>query len=104
MRRIGSNLLGVLQATIVLVLLGWIAYAQRDVVLALWWTPPAGWGRQCQLIVQTWLAPLLLAMLGLAVLDYLWQRAMFRRSLRMTDQELRDELRDEQRTTGKSHQ
>ncbi len=95
LRRLGSNILGWFQALVAVVILAGVVWWRWDVALMLWGRSPSDWGKQLWPIAQVWLGPVLLAMAALALIDYWWQRTMFRRSLRMTDQELRDELRHE---------
>ncbi len=85
---------GVFKLIVVLGVAGAVLYQQRGALLALAaLPPPALLDRLAQLLLWTGLK-LGAALLVLAVLDYAYQRWRHERDLRMTPQELREEMRN----------
>lgn len=96
-RRLVGNLLGVAQAVAVVSTLMGLAWWRGDTLQAFWLDDGAPWEAHAGALLKDWVAPILGVMLGVALIDFVCQRAIFRRSLRMTDEQLRDELRQERR-------
>lgn len=100
LRRIfaGSNMVhlgfGVFKVVIVLAVGGAVLYGERESLLGLSTMGPAALARQMTHILLATMLKIGAALLILAILDYVYQRWRYEQDLKMTPQELREELRN----------
>jgi flagellar biosynthesis protein FlhB len=88
--------LGAAKLAAVLLVAGWSVWALRYQLLTLGAGDPGSLASSAVQILGSVAGRTLLALLALAAADYAWQRRRHERSLWMTAQEMREELRDEQ--------
>ncbi len=87
-------LFGIFKLAVVAAVAGVVLYNEREALLRLAALEPAALGRQMTQLLLTTGLKIGVALLVLALLDYAWQRWRHERDLRMTPQELREELRN----------
>jgi flagellar biosynthesis protein FlhB len=85
---------GLLKLTVVLITAGIVLYNQREALLGLITLPPSALATQMAQILLWTTLKIGAALLVLAVLDYAYQRWRHEQDLKMTPQELREELKN----------
>ena len=99
LRRVGrdtaSRALGLFKAILLLVLIGVLLWNEIPRLLSLGELPALGISVALTNATLRLATSLSFALIGLGLLDYLWQRFCHRRRLRMTDDELRQEWKED---------
>ena len=85
---------GLVKMTVVFVVAGVVIYNQREVLLRLIALPPAALAAEMAQILLWTTLKIGAALLVLAILDYAYQRWRHEQDLKMTPQELREELKN----------